>query len=195
MRSRLSGIELLPEECSEIVAWAAQELQNRDRTQTDIYQEFHAKMEALQREFRGELDFKIPSFSAFNRYSIKLATLSSRLNQTREIAATIATKFDAKASDDLTLISAEAIKTLVFELLTNAGEGGIDPKGAMALASALHKASQAQSVSTARRQKVQGEFKDKVDQVQAELEKAKALTPDGAEVLRKIREDVYGIFK
>ncbi|MGO8612917.1 phage protein Gp27 family protein [Rhizobium ruizarguesonis] len=154
-RSRLSGIELLPEECSEIVAWAARELQDRDRTQTEIYSEFVGKMEALQREFRGELDFRIPSFSAFNRYSIKLATLSSRLNQTREIAATIAEKFDAKASDNLTLIAAEAIKTLVFELLTNAGEGGLDPKGAMSLANALRSATQAQGVSLATRQKVE----------------------------------------
>lgn len=60
-------------------------------------------MEALQRGFRGELDFRIPSFSAFNRYSIQLAALSSRLNQTREIAATTAEKLVAKASDHLTL--------------------------------------------------------------------------------------------
>lgn len=194
-RSRLSGIELLPEECAPIVAWAAGELQNRDRTQTDIYEEFHGKLEALSKEYRGELEFTIPSFSAFNRYSLKLATLSSRLNQTREIAATIAEKFDAQASDDLTVIAAEAIKTLIFEVLTNSGEGGIDPKGALALAGALHKASQAQSVSTSRRQKVQSELKDGISQVEEALKDAKALTPDGAEVLRKIREDVYGIFK
>lgn len=193
-RGRPSNIELLPEPCAPVVAWAAAELQKRDRTQTDIYGEFVEQLEAIQREHRGELDFAIPSFTAFNRYSLKLAALSSRLNQTREIAATIAEKFDAKASDDLTLISAEAIKTLVFELLTNAGEGGIDPKGAMALASALHKASQAQSVSTSRRQKVQSEFKEKVGEVVAAVEGAKAHTPDGEEVLRKIREDIYGIF-
>lgn len=174
-RSRLSGIELLPEECSEIVAWAARELQDRDRTQTEIYSEFVGKMEALQREFRGELDFRIPSFSAFNRYSIKLATLSSRLNQTREIAATIAEKFDAKASDNLTLIAAEAIKTLVFELLTNAGEGGLDPKGAMSLANALRSATQAQGVSLSTRQKVEREFNEKAAQAIDTVARAKVL--------------------
>ncbi|MFD1330246.1 DUF3486 family protein [Mycoplana ramosa] len=193
-RGRPSNIELLPEPCAPVVAWAASELQKRDRTQLDIYKEFAEQLEAIQREHRGELEFVIPSFTAFNRYSLKLAALSSRLNQTREIAATIAEKFDAKASDDLTLIASEAIKTLVFELLTNAGEAGIDPKGAMSLANALHKASQAQSVSTARRQKVQTEFKEKVGEVVAAVESAKAHTPDGEEVLRKIREDIYGIF-
>lgn len=168
MRSRLSGIELLPDECGPVVAWAAEQLQDRDRTQTDIYAEFYGKLEALKKEHRGELEFNIPSFSAFNRYSIRLATMSHRMNQTREIASTIAAKFDAQASDDLTLIAAEAIKTLVFELLTSAGEAGIDPKGAMSLANALRAAAQAQGVSTARRLKVEKDFEAKaVEAVQA----------------------------
>jgi hypothetical protein len=168
MRSRLSGIELLPDECGPVVAWAAEQLQDRDRTQTDIYAEFYGKLEALKKEHRGELEFNIPSFSAFNRYSIKLATMSHRMNQTREIASTIAAKFDAQASDDLTLIAAEAIKTLVFELLTSAGEAGIDPKGAMSLANALRAAAQAQGVSTTRRLRVEKDFEAKaVEAVQA----------------------------
>ncbi len=191
-RSRLSGIELLPEECSEIVAWAARELQDRDKTQTDIYSEFVGKMQALQKEFRGELEFRIPSFSAFNRYSIKLATLSSRLNQTREIAATIAEKFDAKASDNLTLIAAEAIKTLVFELLTNAGEAGLDPKGAMSLANALRSATQAQGVSLATRQKAEAEFAAKAKEAVQAVAKVKGLTEDGA---NEILDRILGVTK
>jgi len=161
-RGRLSGIELLPEACADVVAWAAEELQKRERTQTEIYEEFVGKLEAIDQEYRGELEFSIPSFSAFNRYSIRLATLTQRLNQTREIASTLASKFDAAASDDLTLIASEAIKTLVFELVTAGGEAGFDPKGAKALADALFSASRAQGVSTARRQKVEAEFKENV---------------------------------
>ncbi|UWU13260.1 DUF3486 family protein [Rhizobium sullae] len=187
MRSRLSGIELLPEECGEIVAWAAEALQDRDRTQTDIYQEFHARMEALQKEYRGELDFRIPSFSAFNRYSIKLATVTLRMQQTREIAATLAKSWDIEASDNLTLIAAEAIKTLVFELLTSKGEAGIDPKGAMSLANALRSAAQAQGISTARRQKIETEFAENAKQAVAQVQKSKGLSADAAEeILSKI---------
>ena len=187
MRSRLSGIELLPEECAPIVAAAAAALQDRDKTQVDIYQEFFAQLEALKREHRGELDFAIPSFSAFNRYSIKLATVSSRLNQTREIAATLAEKFDVSDSDNLTLIAAETIKTLIFELLTNGGEAGLDPKGAMALANALRSATQAQGISTARRQKVEKEFGEKVTDAVEAVVKAKGVSAEGAEeILSKI---------
>ena len=116
-RGRLSNIELLPEPCAPEVEWAAVELQKRERTQTEIYSEFVSRLEAIQREHRGELDFVIPSFTAFNRYSLNLARMTQRINQTRDIASTLASKFDAEASDDLTLIAAEAIKTLIFELL------------------------------------------------------------------------------
>lgn len=183
-RGRLSGIEQLPEEAGPIIAAAAEALRDRDRTQLDIYEVFLAALETLKRDHRGELEFTIPSFSAFNRYSIKLATLTRRLEATREIAATISKRFDAEASDDLTLIAAEAIKTLVFELLTDGGESGIDPKGAMALANALHKATQAQGVSTARRIKVEAAFKSKVDQAVDNVAKVKGMSAETAETIK-----------
>lgn len=191
-RGRLNGIELLPEPCAPVVAWAAEALQDRDRTQTDIYQEFVAKLEAIEREHRGELEFTIPSFSAFNRYSIKLAALSSRLNQTREIATALAGKFNPEDSDNLTLIAAEAIKTLVFEMLTNAGEAGMPGKEAQNLANALFKACQAQGVSTARRQKVEAEFKEQAEKAVESVAKAKGLT---AETTDAILSQILGVRK
>ncbi|KAB2687533.1 DUF3486 family protein [Brucella tritici] len=186
-RGRLTGLELLPEECGPVVAWAAEELKNRDRTQTEIYEEFYAKLEALQKEYRGELEFTIPSFSAFNRYSIKLAALTQRLEETREIAGSIASRFDAQASDDLTLIAAEAIKTLVFELITSTGEAGVDPKGAMQLATALRSAAQAQGVSTARRQQLDKEFGEKVTEAVQTVAKTKGISADATdEILSRI---------
>ena len=121
--------------------------------------------------------------------------MTSRINQTREIATTIAAKFDPQSSNDLTLIAAEAIKTLIFELLTSAGESGIDPKGAMALANALRAATQAQGVSFSTKQKVEADFKAKVGMAVDAAEKATGAATDGREVLRKIREDIYGIFE
>lgn len=191
-RGRLNHIELLPEECGPIVAWAAEALQDRDQTQTEIYQEFVSRLQAVDREYRGELEIRVPSFSAFNRYSIKLATMTRRLDETREIASAIAGKFDAKASDDLTLIAAEAIKTLIFELLTSKGESGIDPKGAMSLANALYRASQAQGVSSARRQKIEAEFKGKVEQVIDTVAKEKGMSAD---VVARLRHDFLGVRK
>lgn len=189
-RGRLSGIELLPPEATPIIAWAAEELRDRDRTQTDIYQEFCAKLDALQREHRGELDFAIPSFSAFNRHSIKLATLTRRLDETREISGVLAEKFDAKASDDLTVIAAEAIKTLVFEVVMAAGDARISPKGAVELANALKAAAQAQGVSTSRRQKVEKDFAEKVTEAVDTVARVKGMT---AETATAIKEQILGV--
>ena len=46
-RGRLSSFDLLPTEADHIVAWAASELSDREKTQTDIYAEFVGKCEAL----------------------------------------------------------------------------------------------------------------------------------------------------
>ncbi|MBD8890162.1 DUF3486 family protein [Roseibium litorale] len=189
-RGRLSAIEQLPEECDGIIAWAANELRDRDKTQTEIYREFTGKLEALQKEHRGELEFAIPSFSAFNRYSLKLAHLTRRLEDTRAIAGTIAEKFDAEASDDLTLIAAEAIKTLCFELLTDAGESGMAPKEAMSLANALRAAAQAQGVSTQRRQKVEQQAAEQAAKVIDRVTKVKGFT---AETVEEIKSRILGV--
>jgi len=183
-RGRLSAIEQLPPECDSTIVWAANELRGRDRTQKEIYEEFYLKLEQVQKDFRGELEFSIPSMSAFNRYSIKQAHLTRRLEDTRSIAASIAANFDAEASDDLTLIAAEAIKTLTFELLTDAGESGLDPKGAMNLANALRAACQAQGVSTQRRQKVEREFAAKTNEAVDKIAKVKGLTAETAEAIK-----------
>lgn len=191
-RGRPSNIELLPAPCAHVVAWAAAELQKRDRTQTDIYAEFVSQLEAIQREYRGELEFPIPSFSAFNRYSLDLARMTQRINQTREIASTLASKFDAEASDDLTLIAAEAIKTLIFELLTTGGEAGIDPKGAMSLANALRSATQAQGISSARRQKVEQDLAEKAKSAVQAVVRTKGVS---AEAAQEILDRFLGVNK
>jgi len=172
-RGRLSGIEQLPEPCAKEVVWAQGELQKRDRPQTEIYSEFVAKLEAIKREWRGELEFNIPSFSAFNRFSINLAVMTDRINRTKEIASALAENFDPESSDEITLIAAEAIKTLVFELLTAKGEAGFDPKGAKALADALRSAALAQNISTTRRQKVEADLASQAKAAVDKVSKAK----------------------
>lgn len=172
-RGQLSAIERLPSVCDGAIAYAHQALQDRNLTQTEIYEEFYRQLETVQREQRGEIEFTIPSFTAFNRLSIKLATTTRRMNDTREIAGAIAAKFNADDSDNLTLIAAEAIKTLVFELLTARGEAGMKASEALSLAVALRAATQAQGVSTKRRQSVNKEFNDGVAVAVAKVAQAK----------------------
>jgi len=189
-RGHLGAIKLLPGECSPVIAWADEELRKNDRTQLDIYAEFKAKLEALQEERSGEIIFQIPSFAAFNRHSIKLAVLTRRTDEAREISGVLAKSFNAKASDDLTIIAAEAIKTLVFELIQAGGEAGHSPKGALDLATALYRAAQAQGVSTSRRVAVEEKFETQMVKAVDAVAKAKGMSAETAE---SIKSQILGV--
>lgn len=188
-RGRLSSIETMPSEAEGIIAWAAGELADREKTQTEIYSEFVAKCEALMKEHRGELEFAIPSFSSFNRYSIRQARLTRRLDETRSIVAVLAQKFNAKESDDLTILTAETIKALVLHMLGDATEG-IQPLAAMQLANAFKSATQAQNISSDRRRKLDTEFAARVTDAVDTVAKTKGLT---AETVEAIKAKVLGV--
>ena len=182
-RGRLSAIDLMPPEADGIISWAAAELGLRERTQTDIYAEFTGKCEQLMAEHRGELEFAIPAFSSFNRYSIRLARLTRRLDETRQIVSALSASFDAKDSDDLTIMTAETIKALVLHMLGD-GADGIAPKDAMLLATAFKSAAQAQSISTDRRRKVENEFESRIGAAVETVARAKGLTVETAEAIK-----------
>lgn len=183
-RGRLSSFDLLPTEADHIVAWAASELADRDKTQTDIYAEFVGKCEALMKEHRGELEFRIPAFSSFNRFSVRQARLSRRLDDTRAIVATLAEKHDAKASDDLTIIAGEMIKSVVLHMLGD-GADGVEPKELKALADGLRAAQVAQNMSADRKVKIETDLKDRMAQAVETVAKAKGLTGDTTEAIKK----------
>lgn len=188
-RGRLSSFDLLPTEAEGIIAWAASELADREKTQTDIYGEFVAKCQALMAEHRGELEFAIPAFSSFNRYSIRQARLSKRLTETREIVAVLAQKHDAKASDDLTIIAGEMIKSVVLHMLGD-GADGVAPKELKALADAFRAAQIAQNLSSNRRAKEDAKLAARVTDAVDTVAKAAGMTKETAE---KIKAEILGV--
>lgn len=188
-RGRLSSFDLLPPECELLIAKAASDLSDRDKTQTEIYAEFVAGCEAVMKEHRGELEFDIPAFSSFNRFSMRRARLSRRLDETRAIVATLAEKFDAKSSDDLTIMAAETIKAVVMDMLADSGDE-LEPKSAMQLANAFKSAVQAQSIGSDRRRKLEADFKAKVETAVETVAKAKGMTAETAE---QIKAQILGV--
>lgn len=190
-RGRLSSFDLLPSEADAIVAWAASELAEREKTQTEIYAEFVAQCEALMAEHRGELEFAIPAFSSFNRFSVRQARLSRRLDQTRDIVAVLAEKHDAKASDDLTIIAGEMIKSVVLHMLGDAADG-IAPKALKELADAFRSAQAAQNMSSTRKAKETAALQDRLSEAVTTAAKAKGLT---AETTEAIKAEILGVTK
>ncbi|MFD1914128.1 DUF3486 family protein [Halodurantibacterium flavum] len=183
-RGRLSSIELLPPECDAIIQWAASELSAREKPQTEIYAEFVSRCERLMAEHRGELEFTIPAFSSFNRFSIRQARLTRRLDQTRAIVSTLADKFDPADADNLTIMAAETVKALVLQMLAEADEDTIDPKSVMQLAAAFRQAVQAQSISSDRRRKVEADFEAKVDKAVTTVARTRGITAETAEAIK-----------
>lgn len=185
-RGRLSGLDQLPEAAEPILAWAAEELAARRRTQVEIHAEFCDRLRRLAAE-TGQ-DIPCPSLSAFNRYSMRLHRLNRRLAETRDLVAVLADRFSPEASDDLTVIAAETIKAVVLHMLADADS--MEAKDAMLLASALRQAMAAQAVSTERRQRAEAELARRVEGAVAEVAAARGLS---AETAAAIRAQILGV--
>lgn len=190
-RGRLSGIELLPEEASDIVVWASRQLSARERTQTDIYAEFRDRLIALQGELG--LGFAIPAFSSFNRFSLKQAELSRRLEETREISSSLAARLDGVGNEDLTVMVIEALKTLIFEIVSARGEAGASPKDAMEMARGIQSLVAASKMSQAQRTAFQAELEAKTDEA---IDKAAVVAREAgvsAERIAQMRREFLGV--
>ncbi|WP_337267071.1 phage protein Gp27 family protein [Oryzifoliimicrobium ureilyticus] len=184
-RGRLSSLDQLPEEAQDDLVWAIGELNQRKRTQADILFELNDRLEV-----KG---IETISRSAFNRRAMRLARRSMQLEERKFIYAGIAERLTPEEVGKSDLVLGEFLKTLIDEILDS---DGLDSKNAMELAKAYKETVVAQRHSAEMRRKAEGEAKTKlmkaVDQVAGAVDMA--AKPDGQEVLRKIREDIYGIF-
>lgn len=188
LRPRPSAIDQLPEECEGIVAWAAQELANTPRSQTEIYAEFRTKLIALQGELG--LAFDIPHFSSFNRHALRLAKVTARLQRSQMIADAVVARTDGEDADKLTQASTRLLKTIIFEMMENAADDGFVPKEAHQAAAALYRLSMAENISTVRRQKLQAEFTQKAESAIESVSKELGLS---AERVAQLRTEFLGI--
>lgn len=200
-RGRLSAIDRLPEWAEPARLWAFEQLKERKLSQLEILEEFNARLRALALHNGVIGEPPQISRSAFNRAAVRLAVLGRRLQETREIAAVLAPKIEAAGDNELTLLVAETIKTLVAEMLGNAGElvpDGDTAEMLMFTSRALKHAEEAKRISTDTRRKIEAEIKSKatraVEAVAASTAKTGAPI-DGEALLKRIREDIYGIFE
>lgn len=187
-RPRPTAIDQLPEECEGIVAWAAQELANTSRAQTDIYAEFREKLIALQGELG--LGFDIPHYSSFTRHNMRLKALMDRQRRAQMIADAVVTSSDGQDADRLTQASTRMLKTLILEMMEGATDGGFSPKEAANASAALYRLSMAENVSTLRRQKLQAEFTRKAESAIESVSKELGLS---AERVAQLRKDFLGV--
>jgi hypothetical protein len=110
-----------------------------------------------------------------------------------EIAAVLAPKLDQAGDNSVTLMVAETLKTLLFEMLSNAGELKADGDTAemlMMTARALTAAEQAKKISSETRKKIEAELHDKAAKAVDAVAKTAGLTAD---TVKSIKSKILGI--
>lgn len=185
-RGRLSAIDELPAWADEAKLWAFEQLNERKLTQLDILDGFNDRLKVAAFS-NGVTDPPVISRSAFNRASLRIAMHGRRIEETKEIVAVLAPKLDQAGDNSLTLMVAETIKTLAFEMLGNAGELKADGATAEMLkmtAQALGAAESAKRISNETRTKIEKELNDKASKAIDAVAKAKGLTQDTVDAIR-----------
>lgn len=190
IRPRPSSIDLLPDECEGIIAWAVQELANTGRSQKEIYEEFSTKLRELQVEMG--IDFQIPHYVSFTRHNVRLAKLTQRMRRSQMVADAVIARTDGEDADNLMQAASRMLKTLIVEMMENAGDDGFKPKEAASAAMALNQLARAENMSTARRQKLEEELADKTKEAVQTVAKQKGLS---AEATDEILVQILGVKK
>jgi hypothetical protein len=191
-RGRLSSIDLLPEWAEPAVQAALGKLRDNDLPQIEILDQFNAELRALAFA-AGVMDPPQISSSAFNRKTMRLAAHGRRLAETREIATALASKLEQGGDEDLTLMLAETIKTLIFEMLERAdGVPAADWSAEMManFALALKNAEQAKKVTADMKILIEKNF---VKQAEAAIEKVSAVRGLSPEAKREFRRELFGV--
>ena len=181
-RGRLHTIDKLPPEANDAIHWACTELAARNRTQQDILFEFNDRLE--------QVGCQRISAASFNRYSMRKAMALRNLAEVTAVGRVVAEVMTPDKSDDVTKLIAQMIKEAAYNILERGKAGS---KELMELGRALNLTVTAIAKSDDQRRRWQDELDkasiaaaDRVCETRPEL--------DRADVLRKIREEVYGIF-
>lgn len=180
-RGRLSSIDLLPPEAQEDILWAYGELRSRKKTQEDILASFNLRLAV---KGLGPI-----SKSAFNRSAVRTARMSHRLGEVREIATALSSRFEDGGDEDLTLLVSETIKTLVFEMLENAGKLRADGPTAEMMANyalAVKSAEQTKKIAADTRKISEANFRKKAEAAIDKTSGVKGLSTEAKEEFKRL---------
>ncbi|PZP13785.1 MAG: hypothetical protein DI607_08375 [Sphingomonas hengshuiensis] len=187
-RGRLSFWDTLPDWAEPARVWAFEQLKENKLTQLDILDGVNERLRAAAWQEGVTSDVPQASRSSLNRVAMKIAELGRRLRETREIAAILAPKLEAAGDDKLTLLISETLKTLISEMLTNAGELKADGDTAemlMFTSRALKHAEEAKKISSDTRKKLEQEFTAQAEKAVEKVAKAQGNTPETIAALKQ----------
>lgn len=185
-RGRISSIDQLPDEAGPFVVEAIKALNERKRTQEDIREE-------LNNHLLG-IGCAPVSSSAFNRYSLNLATQGRKMMQAREVAGIFAERMDEQPDGDVGLLLGETLKTLIYDVIIDSTIEGESPSIKMlgSAAKAVKELELARGANLRAAKLKQDNFIDDTADAVAEMAKEQGLSKS---VVEKIRREVLGVGK
>lgn len=185
-RGRLSSIDTLPEEAEPAVMRAMEALKDRKKPQAQILRVLNMELEALG------LDIKPISKSAFNRKALWLASYGRQLENAREIASVWAEKLEETPNGDVGLLLGETLKTLIFDVLSEASLSKKSPSMVMlgVASEALRNLEKARELSVSSRVKIEKEFIKDANKAVAPVAKDKGLSKD---TIAAIKSQILGV--
>lgn len=183
-RGRLSSIDLLPEEAEPFIAEALAELRKRKKPQSQILQVLNLKL--------GGIGVGPISKSAFNRKALWLAAYGAQLENAREIAAVVGERLEAAPEGDVGLLLGETLKTLIFDVLSEASLSDKSPSMQMLnmASESLQFLERARKMSVETRSKIESEFRVKAEKAVDQVAKEKGL---GADTVAAIKSQILGL--
>jgi hypothetical protein len=183
-RGRLSTIDKLPEAAEPFVASAMQALREREKPQVQILAELNGNL--------ADLGVGSISKSAFNRKSLWLAAYGQQIENAREIAGVLAERLDQAPDGDVGLLLNETIKTMVFDVLSDASLSAKSPSMQMLLqaAESLMALERARKLSVDTRSTIMTKFAKQAEAAVDRVGKAKGLTGD---TVAEIKRQILGI--
>lgn len=184
-RGRLSSLDLLPEEAESDIRWAYDEIKARRQPQTTILEELNRRL--------ADRGIKVTiSRSAFGRKSLWLIGHGDAILRAREIASVLAEKLDEVPEGDVGLLLNELVKSIVFDILSNAQltDDGVSMNMAVNAAMALDKLENARRLSVGTRDKIAKTFAEKAA---AAVEKAGAAKGLTKETIADLKTKILGV--
>lgn len=141
-RSRLSSIDLLPDEAEPDVVWALEQLRERKLPGIAILAEFNERL--------ADRGIAPISKSAWSRYSVRKAIQFRKHDEARKMSAELVAQLGPDGVDEVTIMVAEMLKVAMFEKVEG---GSLAAKEIQQLANGLAQAAKAQKDSAESRRK------------------------------------------
>lgn len=193
-RGRISSLDTLPAWCDDAKHEAYTALKERKLTALEILDNFNnaIRLAAFENGLTGDAVPQI-SRSAFNRASLKTAILGRRLEDMTQMAAAIGPKLDKASDESLTVLVVETIKTLIMEMMSNAGELAANGETAQMLmftSRAMLDAVKSKKISVDQWKRGEEELRAKTSEAVDAVAKAQGLTAD---TVAAIKEKILGV--